>query len=274
MNPFPEAATVDVTFATDEGVRDTRRFEGFPIPARSVVGAYIDQDVQRRNLVSAHVEVRSGRIVVDRIQTLNGTDGRRGMTLGLGAPVPAEVWVFPNSRVAPGVGEQVVVYNPTEDVAEVEVELRPENPAAQAVPEPFALTVPPRRFSAVTLHREDRVAQRVAYSLFVRSLNGVPVVAERALWAGEPSAQLGVTATLGAPLGAGRWSLPAGSTTDEISERVTLVNLSRQDARVTVTALGVGEAVVLEGLQDVAVPPTGASRCWSPTTSSESRCRS
>ncbi len=257
MNPFPEAATVDVTFATDEGVRDTRRFEGFPIPARSVVGAFIDQDVQRRALVAAHVEVRSGRIVADRIQTFDGTDGRRGMTLGLGAPVPAEVWVFPNGGVGRGVGEQVVVFNPTEEVAEVEVEVRPERPGEQGVPEPFSLTVPPRRFSMVALHREERIAQRVPYSIFVRSLNGVPVVAERALWAREPSARFGVTATLGAPLGAGKWSLPAGTTTDEVGERVTLVNLSDDDARVTVTALDAGEAVVLEGLQDVVVPPAG-----------------
>ncbi len=255
--PFAEAATVDVTFATDEGVRETRRFEGFPIPARSVVGAFVDQDVQRRALVAAQVEVRSGRIVVDRIQTFNGTDGRRGMTLGLGAPVPAEVWVFPNGGVAPGVGEQLVVFNPTEDVAEVEVEVRPATIGEQGLPEPFAVTVAPGRFSTIALHQEDRVVPRVAHSIFVRSLNGVPVVAERAVWAAEPSARLGVAATLGSPLGAGRWSLPAGSTTDEIDEVITLLNLADDEALVTFSVLGGGEAVVPEACKTSRVPPQG-----------------
>lgn len=42
MNPFPDDATVDIDFATDEGVRDTARFQGFVVPGRSVVGAYIE----------------------------------------------------------------------------------------------------------------------------------------------------------------------------------------------------------------------------------------
>src|SRR5690606_5607278 len=55
LNPFPDDATVDITFATDEGVRDTLRFRGFVVPGRSVVGAYIDEDVQRNEQVSAQV---------------------------------------------------------------------------------------------------------------------------------------------------------------------------------------------------------------------------
>src|SRR5690606_26216649 len=74
MNPFPDDATIDIAFATDEGMRDTARFQGFVVPGRSVVGAYIDEDVTRREQVSAHITARSGRIVVDRIQTFDGTD--------------------------------------------------------------------------------------------------------------------------------------------------------------------------------------------------------
>ena len=96
MNPFPDDATVTIDFATDEGTRQTLRFQNFVVPGRSVVGAYVDEDVTRKSQVSAQVEVGSGRVVVDRIQTFDGTDPTlEGITLGLGAPVPAEVWVFP-----------------------------------------------------------------------------------------------------------------------------------------------------------------------------------
>ena len=96
MNPFPDDATVTIDFATDEGTRQTLRFQNFVVPGRSVVGAFVDEDVTRKSQVSAQVEVGSGRVVVDRIQTFDGTNpALEGITLGLGAPVPAEVWVFP-----------------------------------------------------------------------------------------------------------------------------------------------------------------------------------
>ncbi len=159
MNPFPDDATVDIDFATDEGTRDTLRFQGFVVPGRSVVGAYIDEDVTRKAQVSAQVDVRSGRLVVDRIQTFDGTDpALEGVTLGLGAPIPAETWIFPDGRVDDGVTEQVVVFNPTDEVAEVEVEVRLDDPDTNGVPEPFELTMPPNRFSIVDLHEADETA--------------------------------------------------------------------------------------------------------------------
>lgn len=257
MNPFPEPATIDITFATDEGTRETRRFEGFPVPARSVVGAFIDQDVQRKNQVSAQIELRSGRVVVDRIQILRREDGRRGITLGLGAPTPAEVWVFPDGQTGQGLGEQVVLFNPSEEVAEVEVAVRPQDVDAAGMPEPFAVTVPPHRYAALDLHSEDRVPRDQAHAIFVRSLNGVPVVAERVSWAVEGADRRGTSATLGSPLGATRWLLPAGSATDEVDEWLTLVNLAEEEATVTVTAFGDGQPIAVQDLQGVAVPAQG-----------------
>src|SRR3546814_2893772 len=99
MNPFPDDATLDITFATDDQIRETGRFQGFVVPGRSVVGAYVE-DLGYRDQVSTQIEVRSGRLVVDRIQMFEGTDddARRGITLGLGAPVPALEWVFPDGE--------------------------------------------------------------------------------------------------------------------------------------------------------------------------------
>src|SRR3546814_5277774 len=78
-------------------------------------------------------------------------DARRGITLGLGAPVSALEWVFPDGEHTEGVSEQVVVFNPGEEVAEVEVEVRLDDPDAEFLPEPFALTVLPGRYSLVNI---------------------------------------------------------------------------------------------------------------------------
>jgi hypothetical protein len=165
MNPFPDDATVDITFATDEGARDTLRFDGFVVPGRSVVGAYIDQDVTRKAQVSAQVRVRGGRLVIDRIQMFDGTDTREGITVGLGAPAPAETWMFPDGLVGPGLAEQIVVFNPSDGVAEVEVEVRLEDPATNGIPEPFDLTVRPDGYAILDVHAEERIPAGVPFSL-------------------------------------------------------------------------------------------------------------
>lgn len=256
MNPFPDDATVDVSFATDEGVRDTARFSGFVVPGRSVVGAYVDEDVTRKEEVAAEITVRGGRLVVDRVQTFTGIDGRTGITVGLGAPTPAETWIFPDGLTGPGLTEQMVVYNPTERVAEAEVEVRLDQPETNGIPEPFELTIPPGRYAIVNLHEEERVLPGVGHSTIVRSLNGVAVVAERAVSAGEGATRRGVSSTLGAPLAAPTWYFPGGGTSAERDEFLTLFNASDEDTvTYSITALAGGQDLAVQGLQDVELAP-------------------
>jgi hypothetical protein len=255
MNPFPDDATVDVAFATDEGVRDTVRFNGFVVPGRSVVGAYVDEDVTRKEQVSAQVTVRGGRLVVDRVQTFTGVDGREGVTVGLGAPVPARTWMFPDGLTGPGLAEQIVVYNPSDRVAEAEVEVRLDDPDTNDVPEPFELTVAPGRYTIVDLHEEDRIPAGVGHSTIVRSPE-VPVVAERVVAATEGASRHGVAATVGAPLAAPTWYFPGGGTSAERDEFITLLNASDTEAvTYSVTALAGGQDLAVEGLQDVTLEP-------------------
>jgi hypothetical protein len=258
MNPFPDDATVDIAFATDEGVRDTVRFRGFVVPGRSVVGAYIDEDVTRKEQLSAKVTVRGGRVVVDRIQTFDGTDGRNGMTLGLGAPAPATTWMFPDGLTGDGLREQIVVFNPGKGVAEAEIEVRLDDPDKNGTPEPFELTVAPGRYSIIDLDKEDRIPADVGHSTIARSLNGVPIIAERVVSAGGNAKRQGVGATLGSPVGARTWYFPGGGTSAERDEYVTLFNTS-STATVTfsVSGLAGGQQLAIEGLQDLRLVPGG-----------------
>jgi hypothetical protein len=255
MNPFPDDATVDVAFATDEGVRDTVRFSGFVVPGRSIVGAYVDEDVTRKEQVSAQVTVRGGRLVVDRVQTFTGVDGREGMTVGLGAPVPAKTWMFPDGLTGPGLAEQIVVYNPSDRVAEAQVEVRLDDPDTNGVPEPFDLTVPPGRYSIVNLQEEDRIPAGVGHSTIVRSPD-VPVVAERAVAATEGAERHGVAATLGSPLVAPTWYFAGGGTSAERDEFITLLNASDSKAvTFSVVSPTGGQILAIEGLQDLKLEP-------------------
>ena len=258
MNPFPDDATVDITFATDEGVRDTARFQGFIVPGRSVVGAYIDEDVTRKGQVSAQIQVRGGRLVVDRIQTFDGTDGRRGLTLGLGVPAPAEAWIFPSGETGEGLFEQVVVFNPSDDVAEVEVEVRLDDPGEAGPPEPFELTVAPGRYSTIDVHAEDRVVAGVGHSIIVRSLNGVPITAERVNAASPPAANQGIASTTGSPFIAPTWYFPSGgpSTEEGRDQVLVLFNPSLEDeVTFDVTGFSGGQTIAVQDLQDRPIAP-------------------
>jgi hypothetical protein len=255
FNPFPDDATVDVRFATEQGEREPVRFRGFIVPGRSVVAVNIGDDVTRREQVSTTIEVRSGRIVVDRIQTFDGSVGPKGITLTLGTPSAAETWVYPEGYVRDGVAQQYVVYNAGDRPAEVEVELRLQAQGDDIPPEPFSLTVPDGGYQLVSLGDDERVPRDVAFFGIVRSLNGVPVVAERVLLSGEPAARSGVSTVPGSPIGSRAWVLAVGAADDRTDEWLSIVNLSNDDAAVvSVTALA-GQPVAVEGLSDLTVPP-------------------
>ncbi len=267
MNPFPDDATLDIDLATDEGTSRPARLQNFVVRGRSVVGVNLSEGF-RRGQVSAQISVGSGRVVVDRIQTFDGTDpAYEGVTLGLGAPTPAETWVFPDGTVGEGITEQVVVYNPSEEVAEVEVEVRLDAPDTNGVPEPFEVTIPPRRFSIVDLAETGaeatadtprRIPEGVAHSILVRSLNGVPVAAERVATSSEPSSNLGISATLGSPVAAPTWLFPGGGVSAEREERISVFNASPDEiARVTVVVLVDGDRVTVDELEDLEIPPGG-----------------
>jgi hypothetical protein len=269
MNPFPDDASLDIAFATDEGARDTLRFRNFVVPGRSVVGAYVDDPggAQRKEQVSAQVNVRSGRLVVDRIQIFGGDDDddREGITLGLGAPVPAETWTFPDGMLAEGIREQFVVFNPSDDVAEVEVEFRLEAPETNPAPEPFELTVLPGRFSILELPDPlaapddlPRLPMDVPHSAIVRSLNGVPITAERVVIS-SGSSTVGVGAALGSPVAAPTWYFAGGGIVPgQRDVYLTLFNQSNDEiATFSVIALADGQPLALPDLQNREISPGG-----------------
>ena len=179
FNPFPTEATVDVVFATEDGAREPVRFQGFPVPARSVVGIDVGDDVTRKEQVSMTLRVRTGRVVAERLQQFDGILGTEGLSLALGAPEAATTWAFADGVVGDGRTERIAVYNPGETRAEVDVSVLPTTGKAAPAPQPFHLSIKPGDFTVVDYADEDRIPRGSDHATVVHAANGVAVVAER-----------------------------------------------------------------------------------------------
>ncbi len=255
FNPFPSSATVDAVFTTEDGRREPVRFQGFPVPAGSVVGVDLGDDVTRSEHVSATFEARSGRVVVEQLQDYDGSLGVRGLSLTLGAPAAGETWVFADGEAsapgpttpAPGTDdeepddeepadedtadeasadedlittERVVVYNPGDARAEVDVSVVPSTDEPAPAPQPFRLSVGPGRYEVVDYGDQDRVEAGVPHATVVRSTNGQPVVAQRVTAdmgpaPDDPGDQPGeITAATGSRLAAPRWAFASAAGED------------------------------------------------------------
>lgn len=247
FNPFPSSVTVDTTFVTEAGTREPLRWQGLTVPAYGVVGMDAGQDVTRRDHVAATVRARGGgRLVVDRLQVFDGTAGRQGVDLLSGQPVGVEASVLAHGWVDDASGERVILYNPGSEAAEVEVAVR--GTGIEPQPQPFGVVVRPGRFEVLDYGAETRVPRGVDHVTVIRSLNGVPVVAERVL-----ERDGAVEAVPGAVFAATTWTV--GATT-----RATTLVVANPDpdapATLSITA-AVGNRSSPAEWRDLQVPAGG-----------------
>ena len=186
MNPFPEDVVFNMEFHRAAGrPRLPAELQGATIPANSVQLVRVEEHVAREEDVAVAITTVRGRLVAERLQTLDGEMGPSGASLQLGALGPAESWMLSAGRVHADGDDRVIVFNPSEtETAEVNVDLWPLNPTDRSL---YGLTPIPRqllpgRFEVVDLAVEaDRFGLLLPYDVgvSVSSTNGVPVVAER-----------------------------------------------------------------------------------------------
>jgi len=253
FNPFPDDAVVDLVFDTEDGSVTPQALTGLAVQGGTTAVVPVGSFVQRREQVTATITTRAGRLVVDRLQTFDGSAGRKGLALALGAASTGTLWYLPDGLVTDGVTERYQVFNPTKREARVEVALALE----QGQAEPFILTVPAEGRVTVAANDEARIPKSVSHAATVRSLNGVGVVVERAVDATIAEKRNGVARTPAAQVTARRWVLAAGESDDTVEEFVVVQNPGSTPARVSLKILGDATQAANPALTNLEVAPGG-----------------
>lgn len=255
FNPFPAQAIVDLSFVTSDGFRAPPAVQGYVVPGRHLSVIELESAIGRHEQVSTQVRARSGRLAVGRLQLFDGTDPAhpKAVAGSLGAPAPATVWSFADGLVSDTVKETYTVFNPSNESANVQLEITLDNPATNGVVDPIQLTVPRQSYAQVVMKDQPRVPAGIGHSVVVRALNGVPVVPERVVTAFAPGPRNGYSPALGAPFVARRWVFAEGRADANFAEFLVILNPASQPARVKVTALAQGQLLAIDGLQALEV---------------------
>lgn len=249
LNPFPDDAVLDVTIETDEGTRVPTALQGVVVAGRSNLGIDLTEEAQRREHIAVHVEARAGRVAVARVQVVDGSLEARGLSHALGATGSALTWVFPFRSGGEDPPARYAVLNRADLGAEVDVELRPDDPERLFDIEPFALSVQSRRFAVVDLRADaDRVVEDLLFAALVLGRNQVPVVAEQWI-TGEEF----VSITPGIAVQATRWTVPH---VPAAATSLGVMNVAASGiALLDVQALGPAGWEPVSGLQQLEVAP-------------------
>lgn len=114
MNPFPETARFDVEFQGLGRSRQPGELQGAFVEARSIRVIEVNPVITDEASVAATVTTNRGRLVVERLQLLDGQLGPAGAALQLGVPTPAPSWMFTAGRVHAEGDDLLTIYNPYE----------------------------------------------------------------------------------------------------------------------------------------------------------------
>jgi hypothetical protein len=180
--------------------------------------------------------------------------------VALGQTAPGHDWLFSHGRVGDGVDERIVLYNPGDAAAEVEVTVEAVD-SAKRQPQPFGVVVRPGRYEVLDYGEEARVEPGVTHGTAVRSRNGVPVVAERVMTydrppagpSGPPRRELSITPP--SPVASTEWSFPAAGGDGEVLRYTVMNPATDRPAQVSLTLYVGGEPVDVPEAPSVTVAP-------------------
>ncbi|MEM9565259.1 MAG: DUF5719 family protein [Actinomycetota bacterium] len=114
MNPFPETAVFDVTFQSVARTRKPGALQAAFVEARSIRVIDVNDVASGDEVLAAKITTNRGRLVVERLQLLDGQLGATGAALQLGVPTPARSWMFTAGRVQADGDDLLTIYNPNE----------------------------------------------------------------------------------------------------------------------------------------------------------------
>lgn len=209
QNPNASAATVQVEYLLPPGQAPITR--SYTVPPQSRVTVWVNQ--VNAALAATDVSARLSSnlpIVAERAMYRDDASGLFWSAGhgGAGAPSPATSWFFAEGATGSFFDLYMLLANPSSTPAQVSASyLRPTGAPVQRT-----YTVAPRSRLTIFVDGQDPLLADTAVSAQFVVTNGVPIVAERAMWWPGPTSASWVEAhsSLGSTSPAKRWTLADG----------------------------------------------------------------
>jgi hypothetical protein len=259
FNPFPSDAIATVTFATDAGARTPETYDAMVIPGGRVTVLDVTSVVTLRTQLATTVAVREGRLIVDQIQSADGTAGTaKGLAVTPAAPRGSSSWWFADGPATQGARIQFVVQNVGSESADVQLHVRLDQADRNGTVSPFEATVPAGSYWFIDLARDSRVPVGVGFTATATAADGRPIVVDRVVTAKAPANPNGFDVSLGSPLLADRWLVPFASSSAVHAATLIVTNPSASHSiKVNVSTVTNGLVTPLQGTNSVEVIPAG-----------------
>jgi Family of unknown function (DUF5719) len=251
-NPSADNVRVDIAFYTKAGVREPAAFQGDSIDPHSVkVINVAESQLVDETTIGVKVVATGGRLLVGRAQHYIGGN-RLGYSLMLGAPAPSDQLWFAEGETGPGITEQYVVFNPTDEAALVQANVLGVPVTADFV-DPEPIEVPAGKVVTFDMNTVAGLPQGRHTTVFA-TLAEPSVVIERVMTkpAGDTvatSVVMGMTSEYVVP----RWYLPIGVDAP-VEEALVIYNPFNTDTTITVNAIGPGGEVAVPGSDSIPLP--------------------
>jgi Family of unknown function (DUF5719) len=259
-NPHNNDAVVDLTLATERGVRVPEAYQGFAVPAQSVRVIDIGEEIiGDQTMVGVGVVATRGRVVVGRSQLLDTAD-RTGYVMTLGAPALRDQWWFVYGERAANVVENYYLYNPGEEDAEVTPVLLGFQ-AVDALQQPETIVVPDGEVVEFRIADVEGLPDGL-HSVVFGTEPTTPIVVERVF-----TRTIDTVATTSITLGAtsrpdgyvaNTWYVGIGPTV-ATPGALALYNNTTAESTVTLQAITPQGVETVAGFEEIAVAP-GAIR--------------
>lgn len=265
VNPYPEAAVVNVSYVTNDGERTPSALQGVIVAAGSAKNlSLIDTGAANEPRMGVEVVATTGQVVASRMQHYLG-GGRLGYSTTVGVPEALSQWWFVSGRTGDQVDEQLVVFNPGDTDAQVNVAFFGEGitngiPIDQAngpaLPSQ-SVDIPARSIVSIDT---DNIADlpKGDHAMVVSTLNEAPIVVEHVLTQRTANGTFtAITNAVPAGLLTPTWRIPSGLAKGA-RNALSILNASALDGTFTLSTIGPGGKRPLPGFTDVALPAASA----------------
>ncbi len=262
-NPFPDSAVVNLSYTTAEGRRTPANLQGIILSAHSSKSISMsDVGAANETQVAVEVTASTGQIIASRMQHYIG-GGRLGYSTTVGVPEALSEWWFTSGRTGPQVAEQLVVFNPAETDAKLNVTFFGEGISNGAAADQSNSAAMPSETldipaGAIVYINTDNIADlpKGDHAMVVSTLNNSHVVVEHVL--SQRTGGSSFTAiTNGIPGGllTTKWRIPSGLAKGA-RNALNILNTTSVNGTFTISAIGPGGVLDIPNLVNI---PLGAA---------------